>query len=214
MSRYRRRRPYPALIVLLVLGVTTIVVWSKVVHGVADVDTATRCNPPHTSGPGLGQVLPHDALDRTTPMPAAQARVRVLNASSQRGQATRLAESLQEFGFPQAADPDNDPLYPDGDLSCRGQLRFGANGAGAARTLSLLAPCFELVRDNRQDATVDMVVGKKFDQLLPNDSARKALDQLAAWHAQQPDQHGGQQAQGGQPAIDPALLAAARDAEC
>jgi hypothetical protein len=203
----------------VILGVTTIVVWTKVVHSAADLDTATRCNPPHAAGPGgspaaWGQVLSHDALDRTTPVPAAQTQIRVLNASSQRGQATKLADSLQELGFTRTGDPDNDPRYPAGDLSCRGQLRFGANGAGAARTLSLLIPCFELVRDNRQDATVDVVAGKKFDQLQPNDSARKALDQWAAWHAQQPDQHGGQQAQGSQPAIDPGLLAAARNVEC
>jgi hypothetical protein len=226
VSRYRRRRPYPALIVLVVLGITTVVVWTKVVHSVADVDAATRCNPPHSVGPAAGnpapqpvpvagqQVLQHDALDRTAPVPAAQAQVRVLNASTQKGQATKLADSLDDLGFRKAADPDNDPLYPAGDLDCRGQIRFGANGAGAARTVSLVSPCFELVRDERQDATVDMVVGKKFDQLQPNDSARKALDQLAAWLAQQPDQRGGQQAQGSQPAIDPTLLAAARNVEC
>jgi hypothetical protein len=219
VSRYRRRRPYPALIVLVVLGVASVVVWTKVVHGAADMDVATQCNPPQSTVPGgspaaFGQVLPHDALDRTSPTPAAHAQIRVLNASTERGQATKVAEGLEEFGFTPAGDPDNDPMYPAGDLACRGQLRFGANGAGAARTLSLLTPCFELVRDNRQDATVDVVVGKKFDQLQPNDNARKALDQLAAWNTQQPDQHGGQQAQGGQPAIDPALLAAARDVEC
>jgi hypothetical protein len=161
-----------------------------------------------------GQVLQHDALDRTAPLPAAQAQVRVLNASTQKGEATKLADSLDELGFAKAGEPDNDPLYPAGDMDCRGQIRFGANGAGAARTLSLVTPCFEMVRDGRQDATVDIAVGKKFDQLQPDDSAKKALDQLAAWHAQQPDQHGGQQAQGSQPAIDPNLLAAARNVEC
>jgi hypothetical protein len=224
VSRYRRRRPYPALIVLAILGITTIVVWTKVVDKVADVDAATRCNAPHSvaavagqptqPAPVKGQTLPHDALDRTEPLPAAQAQVRVLNASTQKGQATKLADSLQELGFSKAGEPDNDPLYPAGDLDCRGEIRFGANGASAARTLSLVSPCFSLVRDERQDATVDMVVGKKFDQLQPNDSAKKALDQLAAWNAQQPDQRGGQQAQGSQPAIDPRLLAAARNVEC
>lgn len=222
VSRYRRRRPYPALIMLVVLGVTAVVVWTKVVHAVGDVDAAIRCNPPHTPAPSgspstaafAGQALPHDALDRTTPTPATRAQVRVLNASTHKGQATKVAESLQDLGFGKAGEPDNDPVYPAGDLACRGQIRFGANGASAARTLSLIAPCFELVRDGRQDATVDVAVGTKFDQLQPNDNARQALDQLAAWNAQQPDEHGGQQAQGSQPAIDPRLLAAARDVEC
>lgn len=222
-SRYRRRRPLPALVLLVVLAVTAVFVWSRVLDQAGDVDAAIRCNPPGnvpsaspdgTPAPALGTVLAHDALDRTDPVPVNEVHFRVFNASTQRNQARFVATTLVELGLQQAAEPDNDPVYPAQDMTCRGQIRFGAPGAGAARTLSLLEPCMELVRDDRQDATVDIAVGKKFSEVKPNTDARKVMDQLAAWAEQQPDQQGGQVAEAGPPSLDPANLAAARDVHC
>ena len=67
----------------------------------------------------------------------------------------------------EAAPPDNDPFYPDSDMECVGQLRFGASGEGAARTLTLVLPCTELVRDDRTDDTVDIAVGTGFRDVNP-----------------------------------------------
>ncbi|ONI87098.1 hypothetical protein ALI22I_21740 [Saccharothrix sp. ALI-22-I] len=228
-TRYRKRRPWPALVLFLVLAVTAVVVWNRVLSDAGDVDAAIRCNPPGgaTSAstgaptapteapPALGTVLEHDALDRTDPVPASDVQFRVFNASTQRNQARFVATTLIELGLKQAAEPGNDPVYPANDMSCRGQIRFGAPGASAARTLSLIEPCLELVRDERQDATVDIAIGKKFGEVKPNSDARKVLDQLAAWAEQQPDQQGGQAAEGSAPpSLNPDHLQGARDVQC
>ena len=229
-SRYRKRRPWPALVLFLVLVVTAVVVWNRVLSEAGDVDAAIKCNPPGgmpspSAGapvaPGaeaptpLGTVLGHDALDRTDPVPVGQVQFRVFNASTQRNQARFVATTLAELGMKQAAEPGNDPVYPAQDMTCRGQIRFGAPGAGAARTLSLVEPCLELVRDERQDATVDVAIGQKFSDVKPNNDARKVLDQLAEWAAQQPEQQGGQAAEGSTPlALNADNLKAARDIGC
>ncbi|WP_158840097.1 envelope integrity protein Cei [Saccharothrix deserti] len=227
-SRYRKRRPVPALVLFLVLAVTAVVVWNRVLSDAGDVDAAIRCNPPggvtsSSAGapapaeppPALGTVLEHDALDRTDPVPPADVQFRVFNASTQRNQARFVATTLTELGLKQAAEPGNDPVYPAQDMTCRGQIRFGAPGAGAARTLSLIEPCLELVRDERQDATVDLAIGQKFGEVKPNSDARKVLDQLTAWAAQQPEQQGGQAAEGSAPpSLNADQLAGARDVQC
>ncbi|WP_367130679.1 envelope integrity protein Cei [Saccharothrix sp. HUAS TT1] len=229
-SRYRKRRPWPALVLFLVLAATAVVVWNRVLSDEGDVDAAIRCNAPGgvplpSAGapvapaaepqPRLGSVLGHDALDRTDPVPVAQVQFRVFNASTQRNQARFVATTLEELGMKQAAEPDNDPVYPAQDMGCRGQIRFGAPGAGAARTLSLVEPCLELVRDERQDATVDVAIGQKFSEVKPNSDARKVLDQLAEWAAQQPEQQGGQAAEGSTAlSLNADHLKAARDVRC
>ncbi|WP_434448049.1 envelope integrity protein Cei [Lentzea sp. E54] len=230
LTPYKRRRPLPALVLFTALMVSSVFVWVKVLGNASDVDAAIKCNPPShvtTSAsagadpaastappPALGTVLEHDALDRTNPVPVGEVNFKVVNASTQRNHAKAVATMLTELGLKQAADPDNDALYPAGDMTCRGQIRFGAPGAQAARTLSLLEPCLELVRDDRQDATVDVAIGKKFDEVKPNSDARKVLDQLSEWAAQQPEQQGGQVAAAAPPTLNADNLAAARDVTC
>lgn len=232
LTPYKRRRPIPALVLFAVLLVSSVFVWVKVLGNASDVDAAIKCNAPgHVTtsasaaggdpaatstapAPPLGTVLEHDALDRTNPVPVSDVNFRVVNASTQRNHAKTIATQLTELGLKQAAEPGNDLIYPAGDMSCRGQIRFGAPGAAAARTLSLLEPCLELVRDDRQDATVDVSLGKKFDEVKPNSDARKVLDQLKEWAEQQPDQQGGQVAAVTPPTLNADSLAAARDVAC
>lgn len=213
---YRRRRPLPALIVIAVLCLGALVVWVNAISGKGgDIDSAIRCDPPAQPPPGVAYTpLSHDALDGTPPIPQTKVAVRVFNASSTRGAGALTNESIAALGFEQAGAPDNDPAYPPGhEAKCRGQIRFGENGTSAARTLSLVAPCVELVRDNRKDATVDLSVGSAFGQLQPRPEAKQVLDQLKAFTAQQPT-GGAEQSAGQTPKIDPALLAAARDVSC
>lgn len=229
--RYKRRKPWPALIVLIALAVASFFVWTKVLNTTRDLEAATACNPPGvaTSTPGAppttggndapavqkaGLPMARAALDSTDPVPASLTKIRVLNGNGQRGQAGLVDEELTQLGFVNASDPTNDPVYPNSDLRCHGQIRFGPNGAGAARTLSLIVPCAQLVRDQRQDDSVDLSLGKKFDGVKPTSDGKAALKQLDDWAQRQPAQHGGQQAQGSGPMVDPALLAKARDVEC
>lgn len=221
-QRYRKRRPLPAFLLILVLGIAATVVWFRVMSADNEVVGAAHCDPPKTSAPApapdqpaptLGKALEPDALDRTEPAAPGGAAVRVVNASSQRGQARLVTETLKSLGFTQIGEPANDALYGE-SMTCRSQIRFGAQGEGVARTISLVEPCAELIRDERQDATVDVVLGDKFDDLKPNRAAKTLLEQLNDFAKQNPPAQGGLQADVPQPDLDSGLLAAARNVKC
>jgi hypothetical protein len=219
-QRYRKRRPLPAFLLILILGVAATVVWLKVMNSDSEVTGAQHCDPPPkataTAGqpvPTLGKALENTALDRTEPAAPSSALVRVVNASGQRGQARLVTETLRGLGFTQVGDPANDVLYGE-KMACRAQIRFGAQGTAAARTLSLLEPCAELIRDERQDATVDVALGEKFDDLHPNRAARTLLEQLNDFAKQNPPAQGGLQSNSAQPKLDATLLSAARNVKC
>ncbi|MQA15284.1 MAG: envelope integrity protein Cei [Pseudonocardiaceae bacterium] len=214
--RYRRRRPLPALVVLALLGVVTVVVWVAVL-GPGDPDAAP-CPPPAPTAPDYsGRVLAPGALDTVAPTPPKFVSVRVLNGNGMVGEAGIVQSGLAELGFPRAAEPRNDPLHPEFALTCHAQIRFGAQGTAAARTLSLVVPCAELVRDRRTDDVVDLALGTEFTGLRPTSQARSALNDLVRLSAPPPpsDRSRGGQAGGSvQPTIDPALLQEARDVRC
>lgn len=210
---YRRYRPLPAVIVVAILGLVAMVVWVRAIASKADIDAQVRCTPPATAPAGvIFTPLGHDALDDAAPLPLDHVAVKVLNASQSRGLASITTESLRQQGFAQVAPPDNDPAYPQGDAKCRGQIRFGESGTSAARTLSFVAPCVEFVKDNRADATVDLVIGNGFTDLQITEPARQVLQQLRDRSAQHPG--GGNDQSATSPVIDPSLLAAAHDISC
>jgi hypothetical protein len=210
---YRRRKPLPGLVVIGVLGLMAMVIWIRAIVTKADVDAAIRCAPAATPPAGtIFTPLDHAALDDAAPMTPDRVAVKVLNAGQVRGQALITTESLRQLGFSQVGPPDNDPAYPRGDAKCRGQIRFGESGTSAARTLSLLAPCVELVKDNRPDASVDFMIGDNFVDLTPTQQARDVLRQLSDWATNHP---GGDDASAvPRPVIDHDLLASARDVTC
>lgn len=221
-TRYRRRRPLPALVLFAVLGVMAAFVWFRVIENDGGEADRIACGPPPAAVPVEGQApqtpgqpLPKDSLDRSTPAPAAEALVRVVNASGQNRKAGAVTETLRDLGFTQITDPANDTLYPNGSLPCRAQIRFGPQGEGAARTLSLVEPCAELVRDERPDATIDLAVGQRFDDLKPRPEARKALEQLTEWARTAPPDQGGLAEDGSAvPPVDAGLMATARAVRC
>lgn len=220
-QRYRKRRPLPAFLLILVLGIAATVVWFKVMAADNEMTGAAHCDRPATTpspvpnqpAPTLGKALEPSALDRTEPAAPSSVLVRVINASGQRGQAKLVTENLRTLGFTQVGEPANDVLYGE-SMTCRSQIRFGAQGETAARTLSLVEPCAELVRDERQDATVDVALGEKFDKLDPNRPARTLLEQLNDFAQQNPPAQGGLQADVPQPDLDSQLLSAARNVKC
>ena len=211
---YRRHRPLPAIIFIGVLCLVAMVVWVRAITTRSDIDAVLRCDPPPTPVQGMTYTaLSHTALDDTAPIPPNKIAVKVLNASTNRGQAAITTESLRELGFTQIGQPENDPAYATGEAKCRGQIRFGDNGVSAARTLSIVVPCVELVKDTRADASVDLAIGSGFGDVRPAQQAQRVLQQLQAWSAQHPDA-GNEQSAPGAPVIDPALIAAARDVAC
>ncbi|TNC20067.1 envelope integrity protein Cei [Amycolatopsis alkalitolerans] len=209
-SAYRRRKPGRALLVLAVLLIAAAVVWVRAIGHAKDVNALTRCP---ASSDGQETPLPYSALDTVTPAPPNEVRVTVLNGSNQRGLATEVSAQLTDLGFGPGAAPADDPLYPQGNLQCMGQIRFGPDGAAAARTLSLLVPCTQLVRDDRAGAMVDLSVGTNFSALTPSSAAHTILDQLTAWSKAHPATQSGNDV-APHITIAPSLLAAAHTATC
>lgn len=210
---YRTRRPMRAVLLAVILCTASGLVWSSVLH-----QTEQGCPSPTSS-----QRLPADGLDAVSPAPPQFARVQVLNANGVRGEATIVDGALAQLGFAPSTTPANDPRYPALDLHCYGEIRFGAAGQSAARTLSLVVPCAELVRDVRPDAGVDLALGTKFLALRPNDAARAALLGLAGLGPSAPagPSRGGLAAQPGPqrmtesvPVVHPDLLQRARQVKC
>jgi hypothetical protein len=214
---YRTRRPMRALLLVVILSSVAGWVWLNVLH-----QTENGC--PRLAA--TGQQLPTGGLDAVSPAPPQSTRVRVLNANGRPGEATIVDGALAHLGFASTRTPANDPLHPDLDLRCYGEIRFGAAGQAAARTLSLAVPCAELVRDVRPDSEIDLALGTRFIALRPNDAARTALLDSAGLGRlmQVVPPHGGLAAQAGPPqtantqstvpVIDPNVLRQARQVTC
>lgn len=215
---YQRRRRGPVIVVVGFLAVAAIATWVTVLSTAADRFGNASCPPP-VAGPAPGTTVDRDAFYAATPAPLAAVRVHVFNAGGQRGQANLVAAELGDLGFTEAAPPDNDTFYPDGDMDCAGQLRYGPAGESAANTLALVLPCVELIRDERADDVVDVSVGTAFGDINPPRPVRDALDQLG-------ETQGGSDGTGNAdpsaqetaPApvqtVDPTLLQQARDTLC
>ena len=177
---YRRRNMVPAAVLVIVLAVAGIATWT-VVFANSTAGSVTSCNV--SPVPGAGSPQSTDALDDQQAAAPGDVAVRVLNGAGQRGQAQLAAAELGELGIAEAAPPDNDPLYPAQDLSCVGQIRYGPQGAAAARTLSLVVPCAELVSDGRSGTEVDHAQGDDFRDLAPGQPVTEALRALARQNA-------------------------------
>lgn len=205
------------MVVVALLAVAALATWTVVLADANGPSAATACPPP-TSGTLSGEVLEPAALDGVAPVPPSAARVHVLNAGGQRGQANLVAAQLADLGFPEAAPPANDPLHPAGQMECVGQLRFGPAGQGAARTLTLVLPCTELVRDDRTDDTVDISVGTGFRDVDPPRTVRNALDQIGTGGGTDGSANADPADPGASasaaPGVDPTVLETARGAAC
>ena len=204
-------------VVVTVLAMLAVVTWTIVLSSASEGLGEANCPPP-AAGPAPGDTVERDAFHAVAPAPLAAVRVQVTNASGQRGQANLVAAQLTELGFTEAAPPANDTFYPDGDMECSGQLRFGPAGERAAATLALALPCVELVRDTRPDDSVQVAVGTSFGEVDPSRAVKDALEQLSATAG------GSDGATNADPAapdaappvptVDPALLAQIRESSC
>ncbi|NNH71152.1 envelope integrity protein Cei [Nocardia uniformis] len=204
----RRWEPWAALVGALAV-ICLIIWWGAFSQGEAGTG-AIACNSPSpaqsTSAPQaapLGQRMSPSLFQDVEPSALARSKVRVLNANGQRGQATHIASQLSDLGFASAPEAfGNDSVYVNGDLECSGQIRFGVDGRAAAAAVQLVAPCAELIQDQRTDETVDLVLGSLFRDIRPSTDAEEVLRSLK------------NPAPGSTPAIDPSLLDAARTAKC
>lgn len=178
---FRRRNLRPGLIAVAALCALTALVWTFALTRPAPVGEAAACNAPPTptdpSAPKLGNRLSASSMIDVAPAKLADTRIRVLNASGQGGQAGEVAGTLRDLGFatPTAA---NDPIYAGTRLSCPGQIRFGQAGRQSAAAAWLVAPCVELYQDDREDDSVDLVIGTDFTSLASSDDITAVLSGL------------------------------------
>ena len=123
----------------------------------------------------LGAYADHESLAAVRPANPSTIALRVYNSSSTRGQAKAVTDELRAAGFESILGGANDPLYPAADLRCVAQIRFGPAGAAAARTVLLVAPCAQLVVDNRVDDSVDLSLGARYIYDSVSDEVRSEL---------------------------------------
>lgn len=210
---FRRRRAVPVVVLIAVLAVLGSVLWVRILTEPEAYATTVDCNPPvmptSPDAPApqpLGKVVGRDTLLDVEPAPLSATEVRVFNANGERGQAADVATQLRDYGFASAPDVQvgNDPVYVDQNLQCHGQIRFGPEGTAAASALWLVAPCAELVQDDRTDRTVDLALGTYFAKsITPNADAEEVLSALK------------DPVPGSTPApLDPGVLSAARTTRC
>jgi len=201
---FRRRNYLPGILLFAALAVVTLLVWVMALSRPPDVHEATICNPPpppadpSAPAPSLGEQVTRADMTDVMPAKLADAKIRVLNASGQGGQAAEVAGELRDLGFAEPA-ASNDTLYTNSRLQCIGQIRFGPSGRAAAAAVWLVAPCTELFQDQRGDDTVDLAIGTEFTELTHSDDIDAVLASL------RPDATA--------PA-DPALLSKIHNAAC
>lgn len=198
---YRRRTRWPVLVIIGVLLIGAVVIWTQLLKPVAAAESG--CNPPgaapetstasnsraaSTPASGtaastskaapittLGTFTTPDSLADTRPADPGSVPLTVYNASTITGQAKTVTDELRAAGFGSIGQQTNDPLYPAADLRCYGEIRYGYAGLAEARTTLIVAPCAQLVLDDRLDNSVDLALGRLY-QLTPiTDEVTKQL---------------------------------------
>lgn len=210
---YRKRHPVPAIALLTLLCLAAAAVWFKVAADESAIADKIRCRPTATP-PGEVSFSPQEptALDDTVPLPPSEITARVRNATTTLGLAQRTTNTLDEIGIGELKDPTNDPAYEHREPACYGQIRFGPPGKAAARTISLLDPCLELVATTRDNAVVDVALGTEFSGIHVSEAAHRILELFDdETDPADTDVSSGNDAG---PSIEPTLLHTARDAYC
>ncbi|MGC4932736.1 envelope integrity protein Cei [Gordonia sp. DT30] len=221
---YKRRRTRPIAIVLAVLAVLGIVVWSVALAGSEADATPTDCNTPGPASASASVTTPQqpaapaspattptravadrDGMLSVAPAPLSTFQVRVLNASTQRGEAQLVSNDLTAQGFTPAGDSayGDDPVYPGHDLNCVAQIRFGPAGKSAAAAVWLAIPCAQLVNDGRRGTDVDVALGQYYKPQEQSQDAQAALEALRSADPKNP-----------RSGVDPGLVKAVHSQHC
>src|SRR4051794_22218066 len=164
VRRGRRRSRLPLLLAVLAVVVAAAGWW----WWSGREDPAVRAQP-----------TVHRSCPAPTPLPTPVAvrliHVKVYNATDRRGLATEVAVTLRHRGFHVGA-VDNDPSHR--TVSGVAEVRTGARGTGAARTLAAQvgpSPGVAVVPDSRAGTGVDLVIGNAFGSLRSPAAAAAAL---------------------------------------
>lgn len=224
---YRRRRQRPAIILAVVLLVGGLVAWVVALSGSNADAVPTACNQPtpasasastpaapapRAGGPPAPSADPptlttvsREEMLSVAPAALATFQVRVLNASTQRGAARSVSDDLTAQGFNPV--PDNpygdDALYPNQDLNCVAQIRFGPAGKASAAAVWLALPCAQLVDDGRPGQGVDVALGEYYKGREQSQDAQAALEALRSADPKNP-----------KTGVDPGLVRAVHSQPC
>ena len=101
------------------------------------------------------------------PVAYKKIKVTVYNGTQSPGLAGATGEALTERGF-KVVGTENAPTSLDGTA----RITFGVKGVAAAYTLMAQLPDAQLRLDAREDATVDLIIGGDFTDLLPADDVK------------------------------------------
>ena len=93
----------------------------------------------------------------------SQVKLNVYNASNRNGLARKVAGELKLQGF-QVGDVANDPLKR--NVKTPAEVRYGAKGKAGAQLVSSQVAGSTLVADKRKDASVDLVLGGTYKDLV------------------------------------------------
>ena len=96
------------------------------------------------------------------PLKPSRVTLNVYNASARTGLAATVARAMEKKGF-RVATVDNDPLGK--TILTVGEIRAGPSGAAAAALVSARLVGARVVRDDRSDASVDLVLGEGYRAL-------------------------------------------------
>ncbi len=173
---FLRRNLIPGLVVITVLAVVAVAAWVFAFNGTGDDAVQTNCDIAADS-----KLTVVDRSEMTSVAPAALSTfgVRVLNSAAARGSARSVSDDLASLGYrgatPAYAD---DTVYPNRDLNCVAQIRFGSAGQSAAAAVWLVAPCAQLVNDGRKGTDVDLALGEYYTSTQPSQDAQSAIEAL------------------------------------
>ena len=109
--------------------------------------------------------------DGALPIAYTDVKVRLLNASKESGLAGAHETVLAERGF---------TILETGNVSLlleESEIRFGSKGTVQAYTLAAQFPTMRLVLDDREDRSIDLLIGADFDPPVDIEDVDVAADQ-------------------------------------
>ncbi|GAA1875408.1 LytR C-terminal domain-containing protein [Lapillicoccus jejuensis] len=168
-ARRRRRTAITLLVVVAMLAGAFYVASSYINRkegAVAAPTPTTSCTTSGTAKAGAKAT----AQPAAAPKPS-QVTVNVYNATSKTGLAGTTAKEVRTRGFV-VGTVANDPLSK--SVTGTGEIRFGKNGSAAATVVKAMLPTAAMVQDARADASVDLVLGDRYDALATPSTATTA----------------------------------------
>jgi hypothetical protein len=140
---------------LLVVGLLGGAMWSEVLPTPIDV-------PINSGAPAeIPEIMPPCPPADAVPVPYNEISANVLNGTETQGLAALTAAVLRDHGIQTGREQNGTPY---GGVA---QLTAGPLGVASAYTLAALFPESQIVLDAREDASVDVLLGEQYEELLP-----------------------------------------------